>query len=247
MTLHFRVWCGPASVGFRNRGIIIVLICEQNCPGPVSWFSCLCTSYPVWCTSCLKASEPLSACAFNFGDWFSLALTNVWWTFTISEKYKVFTSTRFSHFTFSYLFIMNLKYFVTIRHHSGALISSMRQILNNLLGKLLQVYRCLKQDKDWNIFRNFRFLDTDLAWVVSLSDLQNNNEARLRPLTQHLFILINVTANWYPNEFRLYTSNTVLCSPSLAKWFRIYKPSGDNKMQLKPLTWLSFFVFLVSK
>ena len=43
------------------------------------------------------------------------------------------------------------------------------------------MYRCFKQDKDWNIFRNFRFLDTDLAWVVSLSDLQNNNEARLRP------------------------------------------------------------------
>ena len=147
------------------------------------WFSCLCKSYPVWCTSCLTSVSLYPACWFNFGGWFGLALTKLWWTFIISEKYRVFTSTRFSHFTFCYLFIMDLKYFVTSRHQSGALISSMRQILNYLLGKLLQVYCCFKQDKDWNIFRNFRFLDTDLAWVVSLSDLQNNHEARLRPLT----------------------------------------------------------------
>ena len=50
------------------------------------------------------------------------------------QKFRVLTSTRFSHFTFSYLFIMNLKYFVTSRHHSGTLISSMREILNYLLG-----------------------------------------------------------------------------------------------------------------
>lgn len=103
-------------------------------------------------------SEPLFR-MLVLGGWFGLALTNLWWTFIISEKYRLFTSTRFSHFTFSYLFIMNLKYFVTSRHHSGAIISSMRQILNYLLGKLLQACRCFKQDKDWNIFRNFRFLD----------------------------------------------------------------------------------------
>ena len=66
------------------------------------------------------------------------------------KKKKIQNShiTRFSHFTFSHLFIMNLKYFVTSRHHSGALISSMRQILNYLLGKFLKARLCFKQDKN---------------------------------------------------------------------------------------------------
>ena len=43
---------------------------------------------------------------------------------------------------------MNLEYFVTSRHHSGALILSMKQISNYLLEKLLKAYRCFKRDKD---------------------------------------------------------------------------------------------------
>ena len=134
----FRVWRGPPSLSFRNRGVITVLTCEQNCPIRYGFLAS--TPLPrgaVWRTSCLTCAgtnHPLYCMLVQCRWLVRPALTNLCWTFIISKKYRVLTSTRFSHFFFSYLFIMNLKYFVTSRHHSGALISSMRQILNYLLG-----------------------------------------------------------------------------------------------------------------
>ena len=51
----FRVWRGPPSLSFRNRGVITVLTCEQNCPIRPEWFSCL---YPPPSGGCMAYFLP---------------------------------------------------------------------------------------------------------------------------------------------------------------------------------------------
>ena len=170
VTLHFRVWCGPASVCFRNRGIITVLICEQNCPILYHGFraSVRAIQYgvPLASRQCAGTNHSLSPMLVQFWLLVRLSLGKFVMNFHYFGKIQGFHINSLFTLHFFYLLIMNLKYFVTSRHHSGALILSMKQISNYLLEKLLEAYHCFKQDKDWNIFRNFHFLDTDLAWVV---------------------------------------------------------------------------------
>ena len=53
VTLHCRDWRGAASLRYRNRAEITVLMCEQK-PYPV-WFSCRrCKCYPVKCEQSLS-------------------------------------------------------------------------------------------------------------------------------------------------------------------------------------------------
>ena len=54
-TLHFRELRGAASLCYRNRAKITVLMCEQK-PYPV-WFWCRRTSYPAHCKYSLKLTN----------------------------------------------------------------------------------------------------------------------------------------------------------------------------------------------
>ena len=63
VTLHFRDRRGAASLRYRNRAEITVLMCKHK-PYPV-WFSCRRKSYPVYCEHSLRLDSRKPS------DWFA--------------------------------------------------------------------------------------------------------------------------------------------------------------------------------
>ena len=63
VTLHFRDRRGAASLRYRNRAEITVLMCKHK-PYPV-WFSCRRKSYPVYCEHSLRLDSRKAS------DWFA--------------------------------------------------------------------------------------------------------------------------------------------------------------------------------